>query len=87
MFEFVVVPISQEEDSSLIAVDAVQVGHYLAGALTSLVPFHLFLALIENVVAAVYSEEKRTVALTAGCVGNFEDQVVGNADDLATVGL
>lgn len=86
LFEFVVVPISLEEDSSLTAAVAVQVGHCLPGALTSLVPFHLFLlALIDNAVAAVYSE-KRTVALTAGCVGNFEDQDVENADDLTTVG-
>jgi hypothetical protein len=87
LFEFVVDPISLEEDSSLNAAAAVQVGRCLPGALTSLIPFHLFLlALIENVAAAVYSEEKGTVALTAGCVGNCEDQAVENADDLTIVG-
>lgn len=92
LVEFVAVPISLEQYSSMIATAAAaadQVGHCLPGAPTLLVPYHLsLLELIENAaaVAAVYSEEQRTVALVADYVGNFELPSVGNAADLATAG-
>ncbi|MCH86549.1 hypothetical protein A2U01_0007407, partial [Trifolium medium] len=35
---------------------------------------------------ATAAVQRRTIALTAGCVGNFEDQAVENDDDLAIVG-
>lgn len=94
LFEAVAVPISPEQDSSVMvtaAAAAARTGHCLPGAPSSQVPCHpSLLALVGNDAAAVVaecSEEPKTAALTAADhVGNFELQVVGNAVDLATSG-